>query len=146
MKGIGGIINGDHAGVGGGDPAVDVELAAAAPEGNDIQVKSDHGFDRLLYQFAWADGSENIGHFSWFSLEISFTPVQFLLMLTCKTTNLFIVRWYVYTVTMPPKWVWFKHILFITEHDKGLGRAKQLWVYCCSMTPGLGTFSVMKDI
>ena len=29
---------------------------------------------------------------------------------------------------------WFKHILFITEHYKGLGRAKKLCSYICRLS------------
>ena len=37
--------------------------------------------------------------------------------LFCHTESQFLAIWHNF---------WFKHILFMTEHDKGLGRAKKL--------------------
>ena len=34
-------------------------------------------------------------------------------------------------------YIWFKHILFMTEHDKGLGRAKKLCLALSSTVQSL---------
>ena len=62
-------------------------------------------------------------------LESNSSTVLFLcwnlFLFLCFYTNA-LVSFDYYRMCMYVIWAWLKHILFMTEHDKGLGRAKKL--------------------